>query len=165
MRLARLLPKPTGAVFRRPSQLQRRDFCFGKSSWAQLPLMNSTRDLQRQAPWTPFVVASAALGLALYYMHTRHSPTASAAKPSQVNATQPCQDSDADHRLQIMSAQDRAYHERFMREAIAMVNHTCAPSPVRMLTHHLHRRSSPSRATKHLSAVSLSRTARSLAAA
>ncbi|OAK97896.1 cytidine deaminase-like protein [Phaeosphaeriaceae sp. SRC1lsM3a] len=82
--------------------------------------MNSTRDLQRQAPWTPFVVASAALGLALYYMHTRHSPTASAAKPSQVNATQPCQDSDADHRLQIMSAQDRAYHERFMREAIAM---------------------------------------------
>jgi len=128
-------------------------------------VMNRFGSLQRQAPWTPFVVASAALGLALYCLRTRHSPTASASKPSQVKAPQPCQASDADHKFNIMSDQDRAYHERFMREAIAMVNPFCFPSQVPLLTHHLNRLSLPSRAMKHLSVVSSSRTAKSLDAA
>ena len=36
---------------------------------------------------------------------------------------QPCQDSSADHDSGDMDPEERAYHERFMREAINMVNH------------------------------------------
>jgi tRNA-specific adenosine deaminase 2 len=78
---------------------------------------------KRQEPWTPFVVACAALGLALYYAHTsRSSLPSSASNLSQVNAQQPCQASDEDQVLDAMNPEERAYHERFMREAIAMVN-------------------------------------------
>jgi tRNA-specific adenosine deaminase 2 len=85
--------------------------------------------LQRQAPsWTPFVVASAALGLALYYLRTLRTsqPPSSASELSQVNQQQPCQ--GPDEILAAMDADERAYHERFMREAIAMVNQP-HPSP------------------------------------
>lgn len=84
--------------------------------------MNRTGKLQRQQLWTPFVVASAALGLALYYLHTRKSTTSSAPEVTQVNEEQTCQASEDDHKLDAMNAEERAYHERFMREAIAMVN-------------------------------------------
>jgi hypothetical protein len=85
-------------------------------------LMFRLGNLQRQEPWTPFVVASVALALGLYYLHTtQKSPQSSASAPSQVNPQPSCQDSDADHRLNAMHAEERAYHERFMREAIAMV--------------------------------------------
>ena len=36
---------------------------------------------------------------------------------------QECQDTAADHDADNMSPDERAYHERFMREAINMVNH------------------------------------------
>jgi tRNA-specific adenosine deaminase 2 len=79
---------------------------------------------KRQEPWTPFVVACAALGLVLYYAHTvRSSLPSTASNSSQVNTQQPCQASDADQLLDAMNPEERAYHERFMREAIAMVNH------------------------------------------
>ncbi|KAH8732218.1 cytidine deaminase-like protein [Phaeosphaeriaceae sp. PMI808] len=75
---------------------------------------------QQQQPWTTLVVASVALGLTLYILHTRNSQPFSASKPSQQANDQPCQDSVADQDLVGMSAKERAYHERFMREAIAM---------------------------------------------
>jgi tRNA-specific adenosine deaminase 2 len=81
--------------------------------------MIRTGRLQRQQPWAPFIVASAALGLALYYLYTINPPQSSAPRSSQVNEEQPCQASDKPNE---MNAEERAYHERFMREAIAMVN-------------------------------------------
>jgi hypothetical protein len=124
-------------------------------------LMNRTGRLQRQQPWTPFVVASAALGLALYYLHTRgRKPSPTAPEPSQVDEEQACQASDDDHKLGAMNTEERAYHERFMREAIAMVHHPFSLTlPTAMLTHH-HRLNLHSRAMRHLLAVSLSRTAK-----
>jgi tRNA-specific adenosine deaminase 2 len=83
--------------------------------------MFRTGTLQRQAPWTPVVVASAALGLVLYYLHTRTShPPSSASHLSQVTQQQPCQAPEDE--IAAMDPEERAYHERFMREAIAMVN-------------------------------------------
>lgn len=79
--------------------------------------------LQRQAPWTPIAVASAALGLALYCLHSRTAPTPPTPGPTQVSEEQPCQASDAEHQSDAMNPEERAYHERFMREAIAMVNY------------------------------------------
>ena len=38
---------------------------------------------------------------------------------------QPRQDQPADHDADDMDPEERAYHERFMREAISMVNHLC----------------------------------------
>ncbi|EAT90711.1 hypothetical protein HBI56_159410 [Parastagonospora nodorum] len=75
---------------------------------------------QRQAPWTPIVAASTALGLALYYLHSRTAPTTPAPGPTQVSEEQPCQASVAEHQSDAMNPEERAYHERFMREAIAM---------------------------------------------
>jgi tRNA-specific adenosine deaminase 2 len=75
---------------------------------------------QRQESWMPFVSATAALGLALYYLRTRHPPPSSAPETSQVDQ-QPCQAPDPDDELYAMDPKQRAYHERFMREAIAMV--------------------------------------------
>jgi hypothetical protein len=88
-------------------------------------LMNRTGRLLRQEQWTPIVVASAALGLALYHLYTRGRKPAppSALDRSQVGEEQTCQASDDDHKLDAMNAEERAYHERFMREAIAMVHH------------------------------------------
>jgi tRNA-specific adenosine deaminase 2 len=87
--------------------------------------MNRTGRLLRQEQWTPIVVASAALGLALYHLYTRGRKPAppSALDRSQVGEEQTCQASDDDHKLDAMNAEERAYHERFMREAIAMVHH------------------------------------------
>jgi tRNA-specific adenosine deaminase 2 len=76
---------------------------------------------QQQALWTPLVVASMALGLALYFLRNLQ-PSSSAVDPSQVDEEQPCQASDANHQSDAMNAEEKAYHERFMREAIAMVS-------------------------------------------
>jgi tRNA-specific adenosine deaminase 2 len=105
--------------------------------------MFRTGTLQRQAPWAPFVVASAALGLALYYLRTPTSPPrSSASNLSQVNEQQPCQ--APDDLLAAMDAEERAYHERFMREAIAMVNPLLHTKPNgTWLTHHHDRLSLP----------------------
>lgn len=51
---------------------------------------------------------------------TAHHPVDGEAEP------QPCQDKPAHHPGPNMKPEERAYHERFMREAINMVNH---PSP------------------------------------
>ncbi|KAJ4346101.1 tRNA(adenine34) deaminase [Ascochyta clinopodiicola] len=73
----------------------------------------------RQEPWVTAVVASGALGLALYYLLARRPLSASTSKePSQ--REQPSQSSTTDFVADDMSSEDRAYHERFMREAIGM---------------------------------------------
>tara|TARA_R110002003_G_scaffold44_3_gene3193 strand:+ start:10139 stop:10396 length:258 start_codon:yes stop_codon:yes gene_type:complete len=75
--------------------------------------MFRTGRLQQQELWLPFVVASLAMGLALYYTHK---------SPSSHVDEQPCQATNPDHKLIAMDPEERAYHERFMREAIAMVS-------------------------------------------
>jgi tRNA-specific adenosine deaminase 2 len=67
------------------------------------------------------VVASVALVFGLCYVHTHTSLPSTASKPSQ-DSDQPRQASDTDQRLADMDPEERAYHERFMREAIAMVH-------------------------------------------
>lgn len=44
--------------------------------------------------------------------------------------TKQSQDEDEEYGLNNMSAEDRAYHERFMREAIAMVGQTTYVLPI-----------------------------------
>jgi hypothetical protein len=100
------------------------DFCFGQTHGRGF-LMFRTGTLQRQAPWTPVVVACAALGLALYYLRTRTSQPSSASNLSQVNQQPSCQ--APDDLLAAMGPKERAYHERFMREAIAMVSQLLHP--------------------------------------
>ena len=78
----------------------------------------------RQEPWITAVVASGALGLALYYLSARRASSANIAK-QQPESKKPSQTSTTDFVAEDMSAEDRAYHERFMREAINMVSH-CA---------------------------------------
>ena len=95
------------------------DFRFGSSATSSQMFSKP----QRQAPWTPIVAASTALGLALYYLHSRTAPTTPAPGPTQVSEEQPCQASVAEHQSDAMNPEERAYHERFMREAIAMVNY------------------------------------------
>jgi tRNA-specific adenosine deaminase 2 len=95
---------------------------FGNKFLGRGFLMFKLGSSQRQEPWMPFIAASVALGLGLYYLYTTQSPPQpSASTPSQVNAQQSCQASDADHQVDAMHREERAYHERFMREAIAMV--------------------------------------------
>lgn len=129
-------------------------------------LMFRTAGLHRQESWLPFLLATAALGLALYYLRTRHPPPSSASNPSQVDQ-EPCRAPDPFYKLNAMDPEERAYHERFMREAIAMVNHFPSPTPNRspVLTHRPIRPSLHSRATRRQSAASSSKTARSLVAA
>jgi hypothetical protein len=117
------------------------DFCF-EPTRGRAFLMFRTGSLQRQEPWTPFVIASAALAFALYYLHTHNSTPSSASKAAQVNE-QSCQASDAAHGLDTMDAEERAYHERFMREAIAMVNRLLHVLRRTWLTHHPVRLSLP----------------------
>ncbi|KAF1947930.1 cytidine deaminase-like protein [Clathrospora elynae] len=74
---------------------------------------------QGKEPWTTLGLASAALGLALYYLHTQQSATQRDEKPSQ-ESKQARQDNDGDQVSNVMDPEERAYHERFMREAIAM---------------------------------------------
>lgn len=89
--------------------------------------MFRTAILQRQESWLPFFLATAALSLALYYLRTQHPPPPSASNTSQVDE-EPCQATDLDHKLNVMNSEERAYHERFMLEAIAMVNHLSSPN-------------------------------------
>jgi tRNA-specific adenosine deaminase 2 len=79
--------------------------------------------LRGKESWTTLAFASAAFGLALYYLHTQRSVTPKDELSSQVNEEQR-QGEVADHVPDAMDPEERAYHERFMREAIAMVNHT-----------------------------------------
>lgn len=75
----------------------------------------------RQEPWVAAVVASGALGLALYLSARRSSPANTAKR--QPESEEPSETSTTDFVADDMSAEDRAYHERFMREAIGMVSH------------------------------------------
>ncbi|KAJ4316307.1 tRNA(adenine34) deaminase [Neodidymelliopsis sp. IMI 364377] len=73
----------------------------------------------RQEPWITAVVASGALGFALYYLSVRRpSPSLTPEQPPE--SAKPSQESTTDFVADDMSSEDRAYHERFMREAIAM---------------------------------------------
>ncbi|KAL1656350.1 tRNA(adenine34) deaminase [Didymella pomorum] len=72
----------------------------------------------RQEPWVAAVVASGALGLALYMSARRSSPANTAKR--QPESEKPSETSTTDFVADDMSAEDRAYHERFMREAIGM---------------------------------------------
>lgn len=93
----------------------------------------------RQESWTPFFLATAGLGLALYYLRSQYPPPSSASNTSQVDQ-EPCQASDPDHELNAMDPEERKFHERFMREAIAMVNHPHSPNLASiLLTHRLNR--------------------------
>ncbi|KAH9877546.1 hypothetical protein IAQ61_002913 [Plenodomus lingam] len=82
--------------------------------------------LRGKEPWTPFVVAmSAALGLGLYVLHrfqTQRSPSHSDEFASQPVDKPHCQDQDQDQDRAVlaMDPKERALHEGFMREAIAM---------------------------------------------
>ena len=77
----------------------------------------------RQEPWITAVVASGALGLALYYLSARRPAPANTAR-QQPESKKPRQVSTTDFLAEDMSTEDRAYHERFMREAIGMVSHS-----------------------------------------
>jgi tRNA-specific adenosine deaminase 2 len=105
---------------------------------------------QAKESWKALVLASAALGLTLYYLHAQQTPTSKSANTSRVH-TEQCQDNEAIHVPDAMDPEERAYHEGFMREAIAMVNHALRfttfylyPKPPLpcldpMLTHHRYR--------------------------
>ena len=105
---------------------------------------------QAKESWKALVLASAALGLALYCLRAQQTATSKTTDASQVN-TEPCQDGEALHVPDAMDPEERAYHEGFMREAIAMVNHALRfttfhlyPKPPLpcldpMLTHHRYR--------------------------
>lgn len=83
--------------------------------------MFTTRFVQQKEPWLPVLFAFAALGLALYYSKIHLPSLARASKLFQAEQD-PCPSASADQRFDAMTAHERAYHERFMREAIAMVN-------------------------------------------
>lgn len=98
----------------------RQQFTFWVSCVGAPKFLMFTR--ARQEPWIAAVVASGALGLALYsYLSARRQYTADTAEQhseSERLSTISTTDFVADN----MSAEDRAYHERFMREAISMVS-------------------------------------------
>jgi hypothetical protein len=73
----------------------------------------------QKEPWTTIAFASGALGLALYYYL---SSATTITQPAE--SEQPCQDTPSDLVADNMNLEERAYHERFMREAIGMVSHT-----------------------------------------
>ena len=77
----------------------------------------------RQAPWITAVAASGALGLALYYSIARRSSPANTSNQSP-ESEKPIKTSTTDFIADDMGAEDRAYHEHFMREAIGMVSHS-----------------------------------------
>ena len=103
------------------------------TDWHFLSLNAQGRDFpigmfgKEKESWTTFVVASAALGCALYALlrgHTPHSATKCDNDAASQGNEQRCQDEDQDRAVLAMDPKDRALHERFMREAIAMVNNT-----------------------------------------
>jgi hypothetical protein len=101
---------------------------FGKcfDAWVTSFLMFRVGE---KAPWTTIAFASGALGLALYYLST----TITATQPAE--SEQPCQDAPLDLVADDMNVEERAYHERFMREAIGMVSHTL-PAHVALRARH-----------------------------
>ncbi|KAF2852867.1 cytidine deaminase-like protein [Plenodomus tracheiphilus IPT5] len=84
--------------------------------------MLKLKTLSGKEPWAVIVVASAALGLALYArqgIQTQQSPPRSDDIAPPVDRPQ-CQEEDQDRAVLAMDPKERALHERFMREAIAM---------------------------------------------
>lgn len=79
----------------------------------------------RQELWVTAVVASGALGLALYYLRAQRPSPANIAN-GQPESEKPSETSTTDFLADDMNAEDRAYHERFMREAINMVSRCAA---------------------------------------
>jgi len=79
--------------------------------------------LQRKEPWTTLALASAVLGLALYYLRTLR-PSPATTTEQRPESDQPRQEESVHHvsNADKMNGDERAFHERFMREAIAMVN-------------------------------------------
>ncbi|KNG49560.1 trna-specific adenosine deaminase subunit tad2 [Stemphylium lycopersici] len=79
-----------------------------------------TGTLQGKESWKALVLASAALGLGLYYLHAQQPATTNnQPNPPQV-IQEERQDNEAIHAPDAMDPEERAYHEGFMREAIAM---------------------------------------------
>jgi tRNA-specific adenosine deaminase 2 len=76
----------------------------------------------KEPPWTALVLASVGFGLALFYLHSQQPAAQQDREQSQVNE-ELRQDENAHHVADAMDPEERAYHERFMREAIAMVCH------------------------------------------
>ena len=83
--------------------------------------------LHGKQPWA--TLGSAALGLGLYYLYLhRIRETTSHSTISRHLTKENCQDyDDATHVPDAMDPEERAYHEGFMREAIAMVRQTLHP--------------------------------------
>lgn len=76
---------------------------------------------QAREPWRGLLTASLVLGLALYaFASTTQRPTTDSNNKSEADSGPPSQTQDA---VRDMDPQTKAYHEGFMREAIAMVNH------------------------------------------
>ena len=98
--------------------------------------------LKGKQPWQALALASAGLGLALYYLFTQQSLTPNNPSHSTV-LQQDRQDNEAVHTADDMGPEERAYHEGFMREAIAMVKqplhtpHTLACSSMPTFIHHI----------------------------
>ena len=78
--------------------------------------------LQGKESWKALVLASAGLGLGLYYLHTQQSTTTNNNPNPPQLIQEERQDNEAIHVPDAMDPEERAYHEGFMREAIAMVN-------------------------------------------
>lgn len=99
-----------------PSAVHRHTF-LGRLFWTTFLMFTRAR----QEPWITAVAASGALGLVLYYLRARRPSPANTANP-QPEREKPSETSTTDFVAEDMSAEDRAYHERFMREAISMVS-------------------------------------------
>lgn len=75
--------------------------------------------------WRGLLAATAAIGLALYLLRsTTTYPLETRAKASQKPQPQSEALRQEEDCIDNMDPEERTYHERFMREAIAMVNHT-----------------------------------------
>lgn len=77
---------------------------------------------QVKEPWTRLVAASLAAGLALCLLRVAAAQQQASHRDDQnsvIEHKESCQDED---HVAAMDAETRAYHEGFMREAIAMVN-------------------------------------------
>lgn len=98
-----------------------------------------TAILKVKESWQALLVASAGLGLALYWLFAQQSTTTTRPLHSTVKEHDR-QDYEAVRETDDMAPEERTYHEGFMREAIAMVKHPLHVSQIgsqraRMLTH------------------------------
>ena len=84
--------------------------------------------LHGKGPWVTLAATCTALGLALYHLHLARSPSQANLSPHL--AQENCQDHDPTHVPDAMDPEERAYHEGFMREAIAMV---CQTLPLQLI--------------------------------